>query len=303
MRKRAIVYQTFFLSGLMLAGSGIGFAQDSPLIQRGDVMTARNILSTTRGYGVANAMSASASGTSAIWHNPAGIAEAIMYTVDASYLYDHETSGHGFQANVVDSKSNEYVSAGIGLLYEYGKPDKSQHLVNARFGIAVPLADRLICLGITGLYSYLKYDGNKIVSQFSMDAGVIVRPLEWMTIGFSAQNIIVGDHAAYMPRILSFGIAAGSLEYGFNFMFDASFNPNADDIAKSADYSFGAEYLLKKLVPIRAGYRYEADNHHVLAVGLGYRDAGGMFGLDLAYQHHFKSHTSELFSASVDFYF
>ena len=303
MHKRTIIYQAFFLSVLMLAGSGIGFAQDSPLIKRGDVMTARNILSTTRGYGVANAMCASASGTSAVWHNPAGIAEAIMYSVDASYLYDHETSGHGVEVNVVDSKTNEYVSAGLGFLYEYGKPDESQHLINARFGLAVPLADRLISLGVTALYSYLRYNDEKVVSQFSMDAGIIVRPLEWLTIGFAAQNLIVGSNADYMPRIISFGIAAGSIEYGFNVMFDASFNPNAENIGKSADYSVGAEYLLKKLVPIRAGYRYEADNHHVLAVGLGYRDSGGLFGIDLAYQHHFNAPTSELFSAAIEFYF
>ena len=294
----------FLLQAILLCLCGsLAFAQESPLIERGDVLSARNLLSTTRGYGTANVMVASASGTAALWHNPAGISQATMFTVDGSYLYDDQTKGHGFQVNILDSKTNQYVSAAMGLLYEYGKPEDKQHLINTRIGVSVPLADKLVSFGLTGVYSYIKYDGLKVLSQFSMDAGVIVRPLEWLMVGFVAQNIFVGSYKNYMPRIIAVGLAAGSIKYGFNVMFDASFNISADDIPASGNYGIGAEYVLKQLVPIRLGYRYEGYSRHVMAVGLGYRHAEGLFGLDIAYQHHFNAPTNEIFSASINFYF
>ena len=54
-----------------------------------DWMTAREMATTTRAMGLANNMSTSASGTSAIYHNPAAIASAMMYAIDAAYYYDN----------------------------------------------------------------------------------------------------------------------------------------------------------------------------------------------------------------------
>lgn len=266
-------------------------------------LTSRQILTTTRGFGLANAMSASGSGTSAVWHNPAAITSALMYSADASYFYDHNIGGHGFETNVVDMKSNQYVGAGMGFLYQYANPGQTQHTAHLRLGIGVPLADNLISLGITGMYTYVKSDDKKLISQFSMDAGLIIRPLAWLSLAFSAQNLITGDHANRMPRLITAGVSAGSLELGLNVMFDASFNLSADDIGKSGSYAVGLEYVLKKLVPIRIGYRYETDTHHILAAGLGYRHQEGIFGLDLSYQHHFQNVENDIFSASINFYF
>lgn len=278
-------------------------AQDVPQPE-GDMLTAREILTTPRGYGLANAMVASAAGTTAVWHNPANVTSAAMYSVEASYLYENDVEGHGVMANLVDMKSNQYVGAALGFFYQYGSPlSKAQHTIDVRLGLAVPLADNLISIGVTGLYSYIKYNDNKILSQFSMDAGVTVRPLSWLAISFVAQNLIVGDYAAYMPRMIGFGIMAGSIELGLNVMFDGSFNISADDIAATGSYGVGVEYVLKKFIPLRIGYRYESDDHHVLAAGLGYRHNAGVFGLDVGYQHHFDVTSNDIFSASFNFYF
>ncbi len=273
--------------------------------EEGDLLTSRELLSTTRGYGLANAMTAASSGTTAIWHNPAGITAAQMYSFDASYFYQHDVSGHGFETNVVDMKSNQYVGAGLGFLYEYATPNKddTQHTIHLRFGAGVPLANNLISLGVSGLYSHIKYNGKQKLSQFSMDAGLVIRPLEWLSLGLSAQNLIVGDYKNYMPRMISAGIAVGSIDLGLNAMFDVSFNLSADKIPKSGSYGIGVEYVLKEFVPLRVGYRYEGDEHHVLSAGIGYRHDGGIFGLDLAYQHHFEDYSNELLSASLEFYF
>ncbi len=294
---RQILWVIFFSAMIFLPGLCLAGPEDS------ETLTSRQILTTPRGFGLANAMSASGSGTAAVWHNPAAITSALMYAVDAAYFYDHNIGGHGFETNVVDMKSNKYVGAGMGFLYQYADPGKTQHTAHLRLGLGVPLADNLISLGVTGMYTYVKYDGQKLISQFSMDAGLVIRPLAWLSLAFTAQNLITGDHADRMPRLITAGIAAGSLELGLNVMFDASFNVSAKDIAKSGAYAVGVEYVLKKLVPIRIGYRYETDTHHVLAAGLGYRHMEGIFGLDLSYQHHFQNVENDIFSASINFYF
>ena len=167
----------------------------------GDVLTSRELLTTSRGAGLANAMTASASGSAALWHNPAAITSAMMYTFDAAYLFDNAVGGHGFEVNLVDMKSNRYVGAGIGMIYQYSSPDSlTDHLVQARLGLAVPLADNLISLGLTAVYSYLKHDGSRFMSQFTLDAGLSIRPLEWLTLAVSVQNLIVGDYESWMPR-------------------------------------------------------------------------------------------------------
>ena len=297
----------FALCAAIGLGNNFAYADDvetshAPRLEN-DWMTAREMASTTRAMGVGNNMAASASGTAAIYHNPAGVASAVMYALDASYYYDNADNGHGGQINVVDMKSNPYVGAGLGIHYQYASPeDPSRHYVSTRLAIAVPLADNLLSLGVSAVYNYMKYDGQKIVSQFTMDTGLIIRPLKWISLGLSVQNLIVGDSEDWMPRMITAGAAVGSLDWGVSIMFDASFNLNADDIASTGSYGAGIEYSLKNVIPIRIGYRYEEDDHHVVAVGLGYRHDGGMIGIDLAYQHHF-GFTNDLFSAALSLYF
>ena len=268
-----------------------------------DWMTAREMATTTRAMGLANNMSTSASGTSAIYHIPAAIASAMMYAIDAAYYYDNADSGHAGQINIVDMKSNSYVGAGLGVHYQYAAPnDHSRHYVSTRLALAVPLAGNILSLGVSAVYNYMKYNGDKVVSQFTMDTGLVVRPLDWISLGLSVQNLIVGNHEDWMPRMITAGVAVGSLDWGVSVMFDASFNLSANEIAKTGSYGAGIEYALKNIVPIRLGYRYEESNHHVIAAGLGYRHDSGMIGVDLAYQHHF-GFENDLFSAALSLYF
>ena len=295
--------RTLILMGLIGLGMlipGIGMAQTP----EGDWLTAREFLSTPRGYGVANAMVASSAGTTAVWHNPAGIASALISSADAGYMYEHDKDGHGFEVNVVDMKSNPYVGAGIGFVYQHAAPGNSkQHLVHTRLGLAAPLANNIISLGVTGAYSYIKTDGRKTLSQFTMDVGLIVRPIDWLAVAFAAQNLIVGDYKAMMPRMISFGAMAGSIDWGVNVMFEASYNISAENVADTGSYGGGVEYVLRRLVPIRLGYRYECCDKHVLSAGIGYRHEDGIVGLDIAYQHHFADTSNDVLSGTLNFYF
>ncbi len=276
-----------------------------PAFAQSDDLTARERLTTARGLGLANAMSASSGGTAAVWHNPAAITQAVMYSAEAAYRFGNKNGTHGFQIDLLDMKSNEYVGAEIGYDYEYSKPnDKSQHFNHVRLGLAVPLANNLVSIGVTGIYSNIKYDGETALSQFTMDVGLMIKPLSWLSLSFVAQNLIVGDYAYVMPRMYTTGIAFSSLELGLGLMFDASFNGSADDIKNTGSYAVAIEYLLLKEFPIRLGYRYEApDAQHVIAAGVGYRDSGGKLGLDISYQHHFDPFENDILNASLGLYF
>jgi len=277
----------------------------SPVFAQNDDLTARERLTTARGLGLANAMSASAGGTAAVWHNPAAITQAFMYSIEAAYRFGNNNGTHGFQVDLLDMKSNEYVGAEIGYDYEYSKPnDKSQHFNHVRLGLAVPLANNMVSIGVTGVYSNIKYDGDTALSQFTMDVGLMIKPLSWLSLSFAAQNLIVGDYAYIMPRMYTAGIAFSSLEYGIGVMFDASFNGSADDIKNTGSYAVGVEYLLIGEFPLRLGYRYEApDALHVIAAGAGYRDKGGKLGLDISYQHHFEPIENDILNVSLGLYF
>ncbi|MCL2325085.1 MAG: hypothetical protein FWC40_01075 [Proteobacteria bacterium] len=289
--------------GLVCANGA--WAEHDDNILTANMLTAHGKLTTTRAIGLSNAMTASASGTSAVWHNPAAISSALMYALDAEYRYTHQDGGHAVIANLLDMKSNRRLGAQIGYLYEYSKPhDKPQHLNHLRLGLAMPLADNLISLGLTGTYSHIKYGGEKVLAQFSMDVGLVVRPTQWLSLAFAAQNLIVGDFADTMPRMISAGIALSKLDWGLNLMFEAAFNVSAKDIADTGSYGFGLEYVVMQAFPMRAGYRYDGPHgQHVLSGGLGYRDKQGIVGLDIAYQHHFAEQTQDILSVSLSLYF
>jgi hypothetical protein len=261
-------------------------------------------LTTSRAIALNSAMSAAASGTSAIWHNPAGIGAALMYAAEAAYQYDNSKGGHGFGANVMDMKSNGYLGSAIGFAYEYSKADgKTRHASQTRFGLALRLQDGLVSVGLSGLYTNVKWGGKREISHFSMDTGLIIRPIPWFSLGFSAQNLITGDHADTHPRKISTGLAFTGLEIGLNIMGEVAFNVSAKSPKKTAEYAIGAEYFLVRAFPLRLAYRYESANSaSVVSAGTGYRDKSGYFGFDISYLHHFKP-KNHIVSTSLSVYF
>ena len=49
----------------------------------------------------------------------------------------------------------------------------SRHYVSTRLALAVPLAGNILSLGVSAVYNYMKYNGDKVVSQFTMDTGLV----------------------------------------------------------------------------------------------------------------------------------
>ena len=296
-----VVMKRFVFSGILFFLAFLfplsGFADEE--------LTARQRLTNIRGAGLANALVASATGTAAVWHNPAAIADAIMYAIDAAYRFQNNDSTHGFQVNLLDMKSNPYVGAQIGYIYEYSKVNgTAQHYNHIRLGLGVPLATDMVSLGVSGSYENIRRDGKQVLSMGTMDVGLVVRPVKSLSLAIVASNLFVGRYADMMPRMISAGIAFNSLDLGLNLMFETAFNLSAEDIKKTGSFGVGFEYVLKNMFPIRLGYRYEmTDQQHVLAAGLAFRDSGGRLGIDVSYQHHFEPSNNDLFQAGFSAYF
>ena len=308
---------------LALLLPAISFGDDgSHALNENDSLTSRRRLTTVRGTGLANAVVANATGTSAVWHNPAAIADSMMYAIDAIYRYQHNDNTHGFQVNILDMKSNNYVGVQIGYMYEHSNLNgASQHYNHVRLGLGIPLATDIVSIGVTGAYEHIKCTGGNSsssgaapdaiennrtgLSMGTMDVGLMIRPTKYLSIGFATTNLFVGDYKDLMPRMIATGIAFNSLELGLNVMFEASFNLSAAKIKNTGAFSVGLEYVLQNMFPLRLGYRYEMLGEiHVLSAGLAFRDSGGRFGLDLAYQHIFEPvNNNDIFQAGFSAYF
>jgi len=268
--------------------------------------SAQEVTATSRSAGMAEALTAGASGTAALQHNPAGISSAIMYSAEAGYAYNGRGDVHAAQAHLVDTKSNPYFGAGLSFTYENGTPkDAPSHEgFHVRGGIAVPLLDGMVKLGTAIGYSSVNADDDEVLAALMLDAGVIVQPIEWLAIGVAGHNLVNGGYDDELPRTISTGVAVASLSWGFQVAFDLMFNLSVPKPESARLWRVGAEVLLGQSFPIRAGFLYdEVPDHKKFSVGAGFRDADSLIGVDVSYQHNFDDSRDKNFVGSLSVYF
>ncbi len=268
--------------------------------------TAQEVTATSRSAGMGEALSAGASGTSAIWHNPAGIATALMYSAEAGYAYDSRKKINAVTANLVDTKSNAKLGGGLGFVYETGDDAsiadyKAYHF---RGGLAVPLVQGLIKVGVSAHYADIDREGLEKVEALVVDGGLVVQPTDGLNIGVAVFNLANGGFRELMPRTAAAGIALASLDYGFHVSGDMVFNLDHETPADARTWRAGIEVLAADTFPVRAGYQYdELAAESVVSVGAGFRDRGASIGLDASYQHNLDDAADKVFVGSLAVYF
>lgn len=276
------------------------------LVAAPDTADAQEVAATSRASGMAEALTAGASGTSSVWHNPAGIASALMYAAEAAYAWDGPTNVNALQLGLVDTKSNRYVGAALAFTYENGSPkgEPSREAIHVRGGLAVPLLDGMIKLGSSLRYSAIDLDDKEVLEALIVDAGIIVTPIEWLSLGVTGFNLVNGGYDRELPRTIAAGIAFASLGLGIHLGADVLFElgPESPDDART--WRAGLEYFAADLIPLRAGFRYEeAVDEKSFTVGAGFRDAGTAIGVDAAYQHNLDDDNDKSFVGSLSVYF
>ena len=187
---------------------------------------AEEVASTSRSAGLANAMTAGSAGTAALWHNPAGIVSAMMYSAEAGYNYDNASEISGISANIIDTKSNPYVGTAAAFTYETANPKEgpSHTAYHVRGGLAMPLVDGMVRVGGSVRYSAVDKDDEEVLAALMVDAGILVQPLEFLSIGASFLNLVNGGYDEEYPKQVAVGLALSSLGYGLMLSGDLVFD-------------------------------------------------------------------------------
>lgn len=203
-----------------------------------------------------------ATGTEALFLNPASLAARKRYMVDALYLTDRrpESGDAGrqdyFGGAVMDSNTTS-LAAGFGYLRALKGLETGTLL---RLGLAGPLTQRLF-LGVQG--NFLDLQGaERVASTLNADAGLFFQVTSRVSIGAAGYNLFPAKHhKQLMPRAFGVGFAAGSdtsLQLVGDWRVDLDRGRTADGRAKKTNrYSIGAEYLFDNAVPIRGGFQVD----------------------------------------------
>jgi hypothetical protein len=237
--------------------------------------TAQDFTQGARAAGLGQAYTAVGTGATGIYHNPAGIARAVMYSLEGTYEYTPE--GSVLNISVMDSKTNPNLAAGVGYSYFLGRGDAGgTNGHDIKLALALPVLPDRISLGIGGRWIIAKVDDVQIINQPTVSAGALFRVSDLFHLGLAGKNLIdvcsddevCGDVA---PTLIALGASVGN-ETNFLISSDLELDLTSDPDAVALNVDAGAEYMIGEIVPVRVGYQYKgADIENFVTGGIGWR--------------------------------
>jgi hypothetical protein len=241
-------------------------------------------LESARGLALGTGARASSLSTSALAYNPAGLVVGRLYHLEGvvDYMADMKTVALG--GSIVDSSTSR-LAAGISFRGFLGG-DGGFGGIDGRVGIAIPFSDA-ISIGLSGRYVNADRKGDawamlpaslRSVEGFTLDASLRIVPIPMLMLYGGGYNLI-GLDSVYAPRTFGggAGLALGNVAVlGADVLVDISSYDHG-----TVTVGGGAEFFAAQVIPIRAGYIYDAQrSQHTLTLGLGYTDRS--VGLDVS---------------------
>lgn len=245
---------------------------------------------TGRGLAMGLGARASATSTSALQYNAAGLTIARLYHIESVVGYEPGTGRFSFGASLIDSYSSEF-AMGISYRYILGNGQYGHGGMEGRAAAAIALGD-MFSIGVTGRYMSFWREGQvegdtrgPFAEGATVDASIRFSPIPGLHIAALGYNLI--DHGSPLaPRQVG-----GSISYTIESIVTLAFDGLADlstftyldgSLRPEALFGGAAEVFLSG-IPIRAGYSYDTgrDIHYVTA-GLGY--VHEQFGIELSYR-------------------
>ncbi|MDP3232559.1 MAG: hypothetical protein Q8N26_07265 [Myxococcales bacterium] len=228
-------------------------------------------------------------GAESIGGNPAAIAAFKRYQIEASGAWD-VPNGMGFGTLGLADSTNQ-IAGGISYHFvTYGGLERRYGHITT-MAIAYSIA-QWIHLGLAARHHVLVGASN--TNSINMNAGLLIKPAEFLSIGVSGHNLINTfnrDITRYFVASVS-ALIAGQLTPCFDLRAD--FNQPTPRFA----YHSGIEWLIAMAFPIRIGYQHDdIMNHRYLSGGLGYFNAGS--GVDIAYRHELGGAEGRLISVTI----
>lgn len=255
-----------------------------------------------RSAGMGDNNVATATSNGAIFHNPAGLAGASLYSLEAGYDASFRTRTHRLVLSVADSKTNEAIAGGFAYTFSFAQDGsepyeerKRDH--DLRIAGALPIIPQRLSIGVSGRYLNYKHgeDESRTDSNgFSMDAGLMARLTDQVFFGFAAQDLVFVKGATGRRKLRS-GLGAFFGPVQINAQWAAGIDRGQEETVQHR-FGGGVEVNLDGLM-LRVGYQHHFwDHDNVLSVGFGFRSDG--FGLDAVYRQHFETRDRRHFGVS-----
>lgn len=246
--------------------------------------------SSIRSAGMGDASRGLASSDEALWVNPAGMATTPRFNLSASGAFE-VPKDYGLQLyslGAIDSVLNADTSfpLGGGVSYSYyssGYGDERSRGSVVVAGLSLPLVNEAFTIGVTG--KWLKLDGARATNAVTMDVGLMVRPVELLSIGAVGYNLI-DVHSPEARRSWGFGLALGT-DSTFHIAGDARLEQDPVEDKWKVSWYAGGEVMLGGMFMPRVGYTWDAlrDTHKV---GGGISVFVSGMAIEAAYQYVFE---------------
>lgn len=268
-----------------------------------------------RAVGMGGALNAIGVGTPALYMNPANMAMARVYHLEAFGAYSPEALRDTVGLSIVDSVINaQHVAGGIGGTWNEMDPDALHRIwTDIRAAVAFPLGD-YVALGVAGRYLHVDQhtavgpfgpstasDGTSssaIFNQLTFDLGATVS-LGDFRIGMVGHNL-TNPSTALAPTT-----AAGGIGYT-----NGVFALEADGLLDFTTFGSttgqimgGAEAFLASHYALRLGWRYNTGTAlNTPSIGLGY--VAPSWSIEVSGNHDIEtSHASTLGVLSLKYFY
>ncbi len=281
---------------LALLAAGRAAAADTPPPLAVPDLTGPRTLVLEGGVGAAT-------GTEALFLNPASLAARKRYTVDAFYLTDRrpkltaEAQRQDYFGGSVMDSSTTALAAGFAYARALEGVETGTVL---RLGLAAPVS-RGLFLGLQG--NYFDMRGVEHVSPtLNVDAGLMYQVTPKVSIGAAGYNLVHSDHHQVEPQAVAAGFALGSdtsLQVIGEWRMDFDRVRTADGGAKKTNrYGVGAEYLFDNAVPLRAGFQVDdISKTNWWSAGAGW--VSSRLAIDLGYRQSTTDPSARTFEVAL----
>jgi hypothetical protein len=277
------------LATLLALAAAPALAADPPPASLADLLGPRSMgLGASVGTGVGN---------DGLFVNPGATAARKRYSVEALLWMDRrgaDTTAQVYGGSVVDA-----LSSPVTMGFAYLRASKGAETGNTwALNVAGPVGDRL-WLGAQARYLNLK--GAERVDVVAADAGLYWEVGDWLSVGVAGYNLVPTGHDAVAPMGAGAGVAVGS---------DTSFKISLDwrgDFERTGTttnrYAAGAEVLLGRLVPLRAGWVLdETLDTQWWSLGAGLIAPNGV-AIDVAYRQSLDATDARMISVALKLFF
>jgi hypothetical protein len=237
---------------------------------------------------------ATASGNEGIFVNPGALAASRRYSVEMRGVLERRGAvdvGQLLEGSVVDGLTSP-VAAGVAWAKIFDGVHEGSII---DFALAGSVSSG-ITAGVTG--KYLNLVGPERVQAVTVDAGILWRVGEWVSLGAAGYNLVPIANEIVAPRSVSAGVAVGSDRF---LQLTAEWSANLDTAQTKNRYAAGVEVLLGQF-PLRGGYvQDELTDARWWTAGAGV--VQGKVGFDFGYRQSLDDPNARMASASLKLYF